>query len=188
MSTKAQASMKRILSVAACIALLGFHAFGQGMFVFANGGAGGALTRIGSIDGPLAGSAFWAQMLAGETANSLTPVGVSRPHSDGEFAGAVAPSLVEVPGSPPFTTVYMQMLAWDSRLWGTSLANVPLEWLGRTDIVTVELRPSTGIPPPPPIIPPRFTQPAVVPIPEPSILALTALGGFFLLLRLRAQP
>jgi len=66
----------------------------------------------------------------------------------------------------------MQLVAWDSLLWGTSLGNVPLDQLGRTDIIQVLLAfpfdsPSAVY----------FNQPAIVPVPEPTGFALLALGG-----------
>ena len=46
--------------------------YSQGQFLFYNGTAP---TRIGTVDGPLAGPGFWAQMLAGATASDLVLVG-----------------------------------------------------------------------------------------------------------------
>lgn len=143
-------------------------------------------TRVGSTNGPLAGPYYYAQMLVGLSSDNLSPAGVSWPHSSRDLAGMVVGPIVEVPGIPPDTFAFIQMVAWDSRLWGTSLANVPDAWLGKTDIVQHELGRTDGIPPPPPISLPRFTQPAIIPVPEPSALALAGLASAVLFLwRLR---
>jgi hypothetical protein len=72
------------------------------------------------------------------------------------------------------------MVAWDSLLWGNTLANVPPDQLGMTDIVPVILsNPRLPIPPPTPL----FTHPAIVPVPEPSVLVLALAGGLILSFR-----
>jgi hypothetical protein len=139
----------------------------QGSFLFDNSSAP---TRLGTIDGPLAGPGIWARMLAGTTQGSLIPVGSPRQHF-GE--GRVSDGIVIVEGIGCFETAYVQMVAWDGQAWGSSLADVPLDQLGRTDIVPRILSCD-----PLPVLAPDFTQPAVVPpIPEPSISTLGLLGG-----------
>lgn len=71
------------------------------------------------------------------------------------------------------------MLAWDGDLWGTTLADVPTDQLGRTDAVQVVLAHLDNA------MYPRFTQPVIVPDPEPSVLAMTVMGGGLLLGRRR---
>ncbi len=71
----------------------------------------------------------------------------------------------------------VQMVVWDGQLWGTSLASVPSDQRGWTDVVPVWL----ADPPPAALFYPHFTQPAIVPVPEPSVWALGALGGGLLL-------
>jgi hypothetical protein len=140
----------------------------QGVFLFSTPGA---RTRLYSIDGPLAGTNIYGQMLAGSMLNSLSPIGTPVPHFD---TGGICGGRVAVPGVPPYSYAYVQMVAWDSILWGTSFPEVPADQLGRTDIVPVFL--TTGVLPDITFAP-RFTQPAVVPIPEPSVLALAVLAG-----------
>src|ERR1051325_8423469 len=80
---------------------------GQGIFTFVNL----THTRIGSIDGPVAGTNIFGQMLAGAAPDSLSPVGVSVPHFS---SGAILDGLVEVPGIsgiPPNNLAYVQMVA-----------------------------------------------------------------------------
>ena len=141
---------------------------GQGQFLFYNGAA---RTRIGSIDDALAGRGFWAQMLAGENSTSLTPVGMPLEHTTNGAVGGII--RVTVPNVPPYTDAYIQMVAWDGTLWGTSLSGVPLDQLGRTDTVSVYLTTGNF---PDVIQAPMFTQSAIVPVPEPSTWALLALS------------
>ena len=153
--------------------------FAQGVFVGVNSFA---RTRLGSLDGPFAGTNIVGQMLGGATPSSLQPVGPIDYHNNGVFS--VFP-YIAVPDVPPYAYAYVQMLAWDSTYWGSSLADVPNDQLGRTDVVIVQLR--TGEFPDTAFVP-RFTLPAIVPpIPEPSSLALTIIGCAFGVLRGRAR-
>lgn len=125
-------------------------------------------TRLGSLDGPLAGRAIWAQAVAGPSPTELVPVGVAVEHLTN---GIVAGGWMSVPTVPCNTDGYVQLVAWDGRLWGTSFAGVPPDQLGRTDIVQIRMWCD-----PYPVATPPWTHPAVVPIPEPSIAALLGLG------------
>ena len=170
--------MKKTILLATCMVLLASKAYSQGLFHFSN--LGGMLTRIGSVDGPLAGPEIWAQMLAGPRPDSLAPVGVPIEHLlfNGVPTGAVSDGAVAVPGILPFETAYVKMLAWDGTRWGTVLSGVPPDQLGMTDIVPVFLTDNKiGFP-----RAPHFTQPAIVPIPEPSAFALVLVGGAALFL------
>ena len=166
--------MKNLLlsAMAAVVTTSCGHA--QGVFAFSNQTAP---THIGSIDGPLAGSRIWAQMLAGPSPGSLAPVGMPAQHLTyimGLPAGLVFGGVVTVPGILPAQTAYVEMLAWDGSRWGTIFSGVPKDQLGMTDIVPVGLAdPNFGFSPPTP----RFTQSAVIPIPEPATLALAVMAG-----------
>ena len=130
-------------------------------------------TRIGSVDGPLAGPEIYGQLLVGPTPNSLEPIWMAISHfQDGTIA---APGLVTVSNVPceSFAIAYVQMVAWDSRLWGTNLAGVPVDQLGRTDVVPHEL--DCGVDPA--YSAPQFTMAAIVPIPEPPPWALALLAA-----------
>jgi hypothetical protein len=141
--------------------------YAQGVFYGSNLSA---RTRLGALDGPFAGTNIVGQMLGGATPSSLQPVGPIDYHNNGEFFAA----LITVPDVPANEFAYVQLLAWDSTYWGTSLAGVPSDQLGRTDVVTVLL--TTGVFPDGAFAP-GFTQPAVVPpIPEPSVWALAVLA------------
>jgi hypothetical protein len=149
-------------------------AFLAGEFIFRNPTA---LTHIGSAQGPLAGQGIWAQALAGPTPDSLAPVGVAREHLTlGTNTGQVVGGTIMVPTVSCATIGYVQMVAWDGGFWGTALAGVPPDQLGRTDTVAVQM---ACLSQPRPI--PLFTQSAIVPIPEPSVVMLLAVGGAILL-------
>src|SRR6266480_882079 len=116
-----------------------------------------APTRFGSLDGPLAGPGIWAQALVGLTLDNLAPLGVPTEHvGDGYIQyEQICPPFAN-PGG--WGWVYVQLAAWDGRVWGTNFTNVPTNQLGHTDTVQVALDV-----PPGPGYPPNFTQPAVVP-------------------------
>ncbi len=164
--------MRTRILVVVFVLLTAAHASGQGLF-YANNGS--APTRMGSIDGPRAGPGIWGQMLAGSTPESLTAIDMPREHS---VYGTVNFGVITVPGVPAMNSAYVQMAAWDGTLWGTNLSGVPADQLGRTDTVTVFLTYPFD-----PQIAPQFTQPAIVPVPEPSVLALTFLAGAAVLVR-----
>ena len=116
-----------------------------------------APTRFGSLDGPLAGPGIWAQALVGLTLDNLAPLGVPTEHvGDGYIQyEQICPPFAN-PGG--WGWVYVQLAAWDGRVWGTNFTNVPTNQLGHTETVAVELDN-----PPGPGYDPQFTQPAVVP-------------------------
>jgi hypothetical protein len=170
--------MKSIFFLVAAMLLLTIEpVMSQGRLVFGNPFAP---TRIGSADGPLAGPNIYAQLLVGLTEEALMPIGVAIPHratGDGIVNGGV----LEVPDIPPLTSVYVQIVAWDSDFWGTELVNVPEHQLGRSAIDRLVL---AGDPYPLPPAGPSFDHGAVVPlIPEPSTWALLVLGSGILLSR-----
>ena len=119
---------------------------------------------------PFAGAGIFGQALVGTNTESLTPVGFAVEH--GGQNGYVSARLVSVPGIEGATLVYIQMVAWNGLQWGTTLDGVPENQLGRTDIVTHYLSYSFQ-----PSFAPQFTQGAIVPIPEPSTVALAVLGA-----------
>jgi hypothetical protein len=173
-------SMRRLALTCLVIALMPVRSLPQGAFIFANELAP---TRIGSADGPLAGPGIYAQFLAGRTVDSLTPIGIPTPHL-ADLPGIVDGGQIAVPGVPPSEFAFVRMVAWDSRLWGKLLSGVPSVWLGMTDIVPVLLTdPRTS----PVGFEPNWTRPAIVPIPEPSIVVLVVVGslGLFVFRRRR---
>jgi hypothetical protein len=171
--------MKRLAVIHFCCFVSAIHCWGQGVFLFFNASAP---THLESIDGPLAGPGIWAQMLAGATPDELSPVSVSLQHGGDGLVGGIFP--VTVPGINCLEQAYIQMVAWDGSYWGSELAGVPENQLGRTDIVPHILTGCYNLP----VGAPRFTQPAIVPpIPEPSVWALALVGGAALFLWARAS-
>ncbi len=158
--------MRTGILTAVTLLLTAAYAGGQGLF-YANNGS--APTRMWSIDGPRAGPGIWGQMLAGWTPESLTATDVPREHS---IYGTINFGIIAVPDIPPINLAYVEMVAWDGALWGTNLSGVPQDQLGRTDAVTVLLTYPFE-----PQFAPVFTQPAIVPVPEPSVFALGLLAG-----------
>jgi len=167
--------MNSSILVCSLFLMVAASADGQGTFLFRNTGAP---THLGSIDGPLADSTIWAQMLVGMESNSLSPVYIPLQHFNGRVPGPT----VTVPGIPGDTLAYFQMVAWNGDLWGSSLASVPVDQVGRTDIIPLVLtffwQPAST---------PFFSQPAIVPtpVPEPSAWALGVFGALVFLLRRR---
>lgn len=157
--------MKPIILIFALATALAWDAQAQGRVYFRTI----VQTRLWSADGPIAGPGIWGQLLAGPTQESLAPVGIAGEHN---IVGNITRvGDVEVPTVPCNSYGYAQMVAWDGTLWGTVLAGVPLDQLGYTDVVSVPMTcfPSSTVAPP-------FMQPAIVPVPEPSTLALAGLG------------
>jgi hypothetical protein len=146
----------------------GFEATVPGQFQFVNVYAP---TRIGTLDGPLAGRGIWGQMEAGLTADALFPIGRPAEHvTNGLLSGGI----VSVPGTRPCEVAYVRMVAWDGRLWGTALAGVPPDQLGATDTILMALG---GEPLCETLFIPPFHQPAVVPVTEPHSLTVLLLGS-----------
>jgi hypothetical protein len=165
--------MKKLFLTSGLVLLVALTVFGQGQFLFLNARVP---TRLWSIDGPLAGPGIWAHMLAGPLPESLVPVGTAHRHFSDD--GIIAAGTITLPNIPIGGVAYVQMVAWDGRLWGTVLEAVPADQLGRTDIARTILG---GFPFP--VGAPPFTRPAIVPIPEPASLPLasSALVLLFLL-------
>ena len=164
--------------LALAIAAVTAVASAQGVFF---GHSIGPPTRIGSIDGPAAGTNIFGQYLAGPTLDSLMPVEPAGPHT--RFGG-FAVGLVTVPTVPVYQSAYVQKVAWDSTLWGTDWSQVPSDQFGRTDVTSVLL--TTGFFPDD-VLRPRFMQPAIVPVPEPSVWALAGVGVLLVALRKRLR-
>lgn len=156
-------------SIALSILLMAVQtAWSQGVF-FAS--TQSARTRLGSLEGAFATTNIYGLFLGGAVPGSLVPIGIAQPH----FAnGAFGLGNIPIPGVPAYDTAFVQFIAWDVLLWGADWTAVPGDQLGRTDIVPVFL--TTGVFPDVTFVP-RFTQPAIVPVPEPSAWALLALGG-----------
>ena len=160
--------MKTLTSIIGTIAIVAATTHAQGVFRANNVSAP---TRAGSLNGGLASTNTFGQFYAGPTTDSLAPVGAATAHYQPGFFSSGS---VTVPTVPLDSAAFVQFWAWDSTLWGTDYTLVPMDQFGRTDIVAVIL--TTGMFPDL-IYSPPFTQPAIVPIPEPSAMSLTVIGG-----------
>src|SRR5260370_37726684 len=160
------ANMKTTMFLGAWLVLLAPTGNAQGVFLSDNRTAP---TRIGSIDGPLAGTNILGQMLVGLSPTSLAPVGVPVAHSAAPgFEGVAFGGILQVASVPVCEFAYVEMVAWDGRLWGQSLAAVPSSQLGMTDTVRVFLgQPASQPDLCGPVQRPFLPQPAVVPVPAP---------------------
>jgi hypothetical protein len=162
------------------IILLVPQAVGQGSFFGSNSAE--TKTRIAAIGGPLASSNILGQFLVGTNADSLSPVGMPLAH----HSGVISAGRVTVPGVDGGVYAWVQMVAWDRLLWGESFSGVPADQFGRTDIVSIFLSYFWQ-----PVGAPTFTQAAIVPVPEPTLLALGFVGACLIILasrRCRAKP
>ncbi len=159
--------------------LAGERVRGQGEMNFTNILPGGAdvRTRVGSIDGPLAGTDYSAILLAGPTPDSLTPVGPSVRHlAVGLFSGGTR----RIPGIPAGEQAFTQVAAWNGEVWGDEFTLVPRDQIGFSDTAEIVLDVVASTRPVPTM---RITRPPVVPIPEPSSCALFVVGCALLLFR-----
>ncbi len=176
--------LKAIVAGLALLLLAAGHAKAQGSLLTLDQGHfliynASAPTHLTSADGPTAGRGIYGQMLFGETPDSLAPVYVALEHAPNGVVGPIT-FVVDDWTCLTQTSGYAQFLAWDGTRYGTDLANVPQGAIGRTDIVPVSVtclvQPATA---------PIFSRGAVVPIPEPSLIALSLLSLGALILKNR---
>ncbi|MEO8429706.1 MAG: PEP-CTERM sorting domain-containing protein, partial [Verrucomicrobiota bacterium] len=178
-------TMKKALMILSSL-LVAVGAFAQGQVNF-------AARVVGSYDAPVfvdtlsgaraSGPGYMAQLYAGASANSLAPVGAALPFRTGTAAGywtaeARTISTVDATGN-----AFVQVRAWATAAGATYEAAQALGG-GFGSSATLTLKPTAA-----PDVPATLTglaSFAISPIvPEPSILALGALGGLAMLLRRR---
>jgi hypothetical protein len=141
---------------------------GQGYFRFQ---AGDGPTRVGSADGPLAGSNVVSQILAGVDGITLTPVGVPMQN----YMGIIpVRNIVEVPFLNPQDAAFVRFAAWDESIWGMNYKKVPSDAVGISSLATVFLHQKDDES----YIIPRFQGAVIVPqsVPEPGCVAFAAIG------------
>jgi len=169
--------------------LVAVGAFAQGQVNFAARVVGvyDAPVFLGTVGGPdkAAGPAYMAQLYAGASANSLAPVGAALPFRTGAAAGywtaeARTISTVDATGN-----AFVQVRAWSTAAGATYEAALA-SGSGFGSSTTLTIKPTAA-----PDVPATLTGltsfaiSAGAVIPEPSIMALGALGGLVLLLRRR---
>ena len=129
-----------------------------------------APTRLGTPEGPRAGTNILSQLLVGTEAGKLIPFGSPQVN----FSGIFVVTPISVSLGDPGTPVFVQLAAWDKSEWGVSYAGVPDAAKGFTDVISYYLKRNPANPP----ILTFFNQPAVVPssVPEPGEIALFFVG------------
>jgi hypothetical protein len=181
--------MKALIAVGCLVGSL--SAFGQGTILFANVGVG-VNAPIFDENGTtrLAGTGFSVELLAGPAPLSLTPVpGAITSFLTGASAGYFNNGGVPVvlPGLAPGTQPWFQVRAWNNE-GGTITSYAAATSAGTSPIFQLQLPSVLGDPNAQPPIPAQSMRGLTAfqfGIPEPSTLALGALGVAALFLRLR---
>jgi hypothetical protein len=179
--------MKKLLAVAACV-LAVLSAYAQGTVDFKNK----ATTATGALDAPvfdvggivkLEGPNAWAQLYAGPTADALVAVGAAAPFRTGTGAGYwnAAPDTGRTIASvAPGAAAFVQVKAWKGAA-GSTFDSATERGLSAVFNVT------TGGAGSPPSLPSALVGlQSFSLVPEPSLLALGAIGVAGLLLRRRS--
>jgi len=171
--------MKKLIIAAAAL-MVSLSAYGQGQFVFNNRVPPGidAKFRLDTDTGTassLAGNAYLVQILSGPKGGTLSQIGTTD-FRTGAAAGYVNPVTLAVPGVRDGAVAEVRLNIFQ----GTTATGAPLGTFGPFDITVAEA----------PNLPGNLalgTSPLTVTvIPEPTTLALGALGlGALLLMRRR---
>lgn len=183
--------MKKLLLTLALVAAV-TAAYAQGTVQFNNG----TLTRVtmqgvGNVPTTAAINygLFWGTAQAGPF-TLVQPLGTSSTANAGIIAGGAGPNYA-VTGSTEGGTVWLQIKGWDASFGNDWLAaSTGGQWFGQTDIRQVTLGPTAG---PGTVIwqgatgtnPNRFNPLVLLPVPEPSTLALAGLGAALVIFRRR---
>ena len=177
--------MKKALMILSSM-LVAVGAFAQGQVNFSARVVGtyDAPVFINTVGtGPRAdGPAYMAQLYAGATAASLAPVGAALPFRTGAAAGYWTQTATTISTVDATGNAFVQVRAWATSAGATYEAALASgTGFGTSAILTV--KPTAA-----PDVPATLTglaSFAINVVPEPSIMALGALGGLALLLRRR---
>ena len=178
--------MKKTLIVAAMLASLG--AYAQGTVNFANivieGGVRVVDAPVFNVDGTtrLSGAGFQAQLVAGPNAGSLAVIGAPTGFLTGGGAGYFSGGPRTIDSVPPGNAAALQVQAWDTASGATYAAA-----LTKNTSAVLNLA-ATGGSGNPPSLPAKMTglqSFSLKTVPEPSTIALGALGLAALFLRRR---
>ena len=176
--------MKKLLVIAA-IALSGVCSYAQGTFTLANG-APGVNSPISDSNGALISQTdFWIQAYVGpQTADAGALTALGAPFRANLAAGYFGQGVQAIPGVAAGAVGTVQIRAWSSTEGATSYeqaAGIIGAQIGTSNLVNVTL--AGGQTPPPNLVGLESFQLTVVPVPEPSVIALAILGGGLLLFR-----
>jgi len=181
--------MKKILTAVAVL-FVSLGALAQGTINFANG-APGVNAPITDASGALAaGTGFVAQLWAGATAGSLTAVSPTATFATGASAGYFFGGSRTIPGVATGSSAFIQVRVWSSGFadWASAFAaytaNNPAAQIGG-DLVPAWASPNLGGGPTPPANLIGMQSFNLRAVPEPSTIALAALGAAALLFRRR---
>jgi hypothetical protein len=178
--------MKKTLMILSSL-LVAVGAFAQGQVNF-------AARVVGTYDAPVFvgadvatgvradGPAYMAQLYAGATATALTAVGAPLPFRTGAAAGYWTATAVTINTVDATGNAFVQVRAWATASGATYEAALA-SGTGFGTSGTLTVKPTTA--PDVPATLTGLTSFAIVTVPEPSVLALGALGGLALLLRRR---
>jgi hypothetical protein len=186
--------MKKVI-LTLCSLLVAIGAYAQGTVNFSARVVGvyDAPVFVGTVGGPTKaeGTAYLAQLYGGVSEATLAAVGTALPFRTGAAAGYWTATAVAIPTVAPGAVASLQIKAWAAASGATYEAALGAGGaVGQSAVFTTK----TGGDGSPPSVPGTF--PATLasfaigggvtpPVPEPSILALGALGGLALLLRRR---
>jgi len=174
--------------------LVAIGAYAQGTVNFSARVVGvyDAPVYVGSVGGTKAeGAAYLAQMYAGPTDNALAAIGTALPFRTGTAAGYWTATALAIPTVAPGANAQVQIKAWAAASGATfEAASSAGGQIGQSAIFTVKTGGDGSPPSLPGTFPATLTSFAISGgggpvVPEPSILALGALGGLALLLRRR---
>jgi len=184
--------MKKLIFVAALLAA-SLSAYAQGTVAFNNRVVGIVDQPIFDVGGTirLSGTAFFAQLYAGPAGaaeSALVAIGAPTTFRTGAGAGYInAVSEVTVPGVAVGATAAIQMRAWDATFGTYGAAEAGNGKIGKSNVFAVSGLGGQG-PSGPPATAPNITglqSFSLTQVPEPSTIALGALGVAALLLRRR---
>jgi len=167
--------------------MLGVAAFAQGTVNFINVNSSPALNApVFAGDGTtrLAGAGYMAELLAGPSAGSLSPVATAAFQSGGG-AGYFAGGTQVIPGVPGGTVAFIQIRTWSTAAGATYAAafasGLPNAW-GQSQVFSVTTGNPNAVPPGTPATLVGLTSFSLNPVPEPSTFVLAGLGIASLLL------
>lgn len=161
-------------------------ALAQGTLNFANAGVGvnAPVYMLETTGVKLAGGDYLAQLWAGDSAANLAAVGPTATFATGAQAGyftaATGGGVRTIDGIAGGSDAVVQVRVWNAAAgatWAAASVN-PIGFIGTSGTFTVKL----AVPPatPPNLV--GLTSFAIVPVPEPSTLALAGLGAAAMLI------
>jgi len=182
--------MKKALVILSSL-LVAVGAFAQGQVNFANRVVGSydAPVFVGSLTGARAdGPAYMAQIYAGPSASALAAIGSPVPFRTGAAAGYVTSSTVSIPTVAAGAVAQVQIRAWATAAGATYESALAANGATGQSAILAITTGGAGVPPSLPANLDGLTSFAITGgavVPEPSILALGALGGLAFLIRRR---